>query len=205
MWGNAVIVLFFSGMVVSGQQFYSPGNDVRCARMWDQLGFEGNNLDCDKNERKSNLGGMDCKAESVIVRDGCTLTVYDKTGCKRTIERSSSCLWGWNRRISAACCECDGCGGEVALRDLSCARLYQNLKCSTCSGFRLEINPMDAVPHLQIFNNEISSLIVKPGCSLSAWEGQNFTGNMEIFTGGVDSLMTQGWNDRISSLKCNCP
>jgi hypothetical protein len=67
---------------------------VRCARMWDEINYEGNNLDCDQNERKMNLGTMDCKAESVIVRNGCTLTVYDKTGCKRTIESSSSCLWG---------------------------------------------------------------------------------------------------------------
>lgn len=100
-------------MGILGQQFFTPGNDIRCARMWDQLGFEGNNftfliyqsnqniiiilgnnVDCDQNERKTNLGGMDCKAESVIIRNGCTLTVYDKTGCKRTIERSSSCLWG---------------------------------------------------------------------------------------------------------------
>jgi len=189
---------------IVSQQFFSPGNDVRCARMWDGIGFEGNNLDCDQNERKNNLGTFDCKAESVIVKNGCTLTVYDKTGCKRSIERSSTCLWGWNKRITAACCECDGCQGAVASKDLSCARLYQNVKCSSCSGFRIEINPMDTVPHLQMFNNEISSLIVKPGCQMQVWEGQNYTGRFEIFDGPVDSLLTQGWNDRISSLKCTC-
>jgi len=198
------LTLGFLGEVVLSQQFFTPGNDVRCARMWDEIGFEGNTLDCDNNERKTSLGTMDCKAESVFVRNGCTLTVYDKRGCRRTIERSSSCLWGWNRRINSACCECDGCQGQAPSTALSCARLYQNVKCSSCSGFRLEINPWDMVSDLQIFSNAISSLIVKEGCELTVWEGQNYTGNVEIYTGSVDSLLTQGWNDRISSLKCMC-
>jgi len=89
----AFVIVFVASTAIC-QQFYSPGNDVRCARLWDELSFGGNSLDCDQNERKSNLGNFDCKAESVIVRNGCTLTVYDKTGCKRTIEGSSTCLWG---------------------------------------------------------------------------------------------------------------
>jgi len=50
---------------------------------------------------------------------------------------------------------------------------------------------MDTVPHLQMFNNEISSLIVRPGCQLQVWEGQNYTGAFEIYQGPVDSLLTQ--------------
>jgi hypothetical protein len=50
---------------------------------------------------------------------------------------------------------------------------------------------MDSVPQLQMFNNEISSLIVKPGCQLQVWEGLNYTGRWEVFMGQIDSLMTQ--------------
>lgn len=51
------VVLFAS----ASAQFYTPGNDERCARMWDALNYEGNAVDCANNERKLNLGTFDCK------------------------------------------------------------------------------------------------------------------------------------------------
>lgn len=77
------------------------------------------------------------------------------------------------------------CSGEAPRRDLQCARLYQHQKCSSCSGFRLEINPLDQVRDLHILNNQISSMIVKPGCSLQVWEGANYTGISETFNGAA--------------------
>jgi len=201
---TSVLVLVSYLAVALGQYFYSPGNDARCARMWDALNYEGNAVDCTENERKLNLGPFDCKAQSVFVRDGCTLTVFDKRGCQRQLDRSASCLYSWNNKISAACCECDGCYGEAPSRDLQCARLYQHQKCSSCSGFRLEVNPMDQVPNLHVLNNQISSLVVKPGCSLTVFEGANYTGTHQTFTGVAIDWMDLAWNDRISSLRCMC-
>ncbi|CAL8137880.1 unnamed protein product [Orchesella dallaii] len=174
--------------LASTQHLYTPGNDVRCARMWDDLNYEGNKVDCANNERKLNLGPFDCKAQSVIVRNGCTLTIFDKTGCQRQLDRSASCLYGWNNKVSAACCECDGCNGDAPRTNLQCARLYQHQKCSSCSGFRLEINPMDQVTNLHVLNNQISSLIVREGCALTVWEGANFTGTYQTFSGSIDWL-----------------
>lgn len=42
------------------------------------------------------------------------------------------------------------CYGEAPKRDLQCAKLYQHQKCSSCSGFRLEVNPMDQVANLHV-------------------------------------------------------
>lgn len=80
-------------VLTSAQNFYSPGSDVRCARMWDELNYGGQAVDCTDNERKMNLGPFDCKAQSLYVRNGCTLTVFDKTGCQRQMDRSASCLY----------------------------------------------------------------------------------------------------------------
>lgn len=58
-----ILAVFVVGLV-SAQQFYSPGNDARCARMWDHLNYQGNSVDCADNERKMNLGPkLDCKAQ----------------------------------------------------------------------------------------------------------------------------------------------
>jgi len=95
----------------------------------------------------------------------------------------------WNKRVSSACCQCGGCSSAAVKQGLSCARLFQHEKCSFCSGFRLDVNHLDAVTDLQVLNNQISSVLVADRCQLTVWEGRNFTGNyVTISSQGVDLL-----------------
>jgi len=79
--------------LVGAQEFYNHGGDIRCARIWETINYEGSSVDCDQNERLNHMGQFDCRAESVIVRDGCTLTMKDKNGCQKSVEGRTSCLY----------------------------------------------------------------------------------------------------------------
>ena len=53
-------------------------------------------------------------------------------------------------------------------------------------------------------NDQISSLIVRDGCILRAWEHSNQNGDYTDFE-GYSPYVTNEWNDRISSIHCFCP
>jgi len=53
-------------------------------------------------------------------------------------------------------------------------------------------------------NDQISSLIVRDGCILRAWEHSNQNGDYTDFE-GYSPYVTNAWNDRISSIQCFCP
>jgi len=54
------------------------------------------------------------------------------------------------------------------------------------------------------WNNVISSLVVRPGCKLYAWNKKHYFGRSVVFTGVHSRLHDSGWNDQISSLSCFC-
>lgn len=53
------------------------------------------------------------------------------------------------------------------------------------------------------WDNEISSLKVSPGCTLTVWRSDDFKGKNKEFTDSLEYI-GNSWNDIISSVKCSC-
>lgn len=51
-----------------------------------------------------------------------------------------------------------------------------------------------------VMDNDITSITVPPGASLTIYENDNFTGASAVVTGNDTLLVTSGWNDRVSSI-----
>lgn len=54
-----------------------------------------------------------------------------------------------------------------------------------------------------LWNDEVSSMKVSPGCVLNAYEHNDFGGSHKAFQGNIP-WVGSGWNDRISSYTCSC-
>lgn len=66
-----------------------------------------------------------------------------------------------------------------------------------------KLGPDNSVPLMQRWNDRISSIDVSRGCRLTAFEHKNFTGDSKTF-GAPNRYVGDLWNDRISSMQCNC-
>lgn len=62
----------------------------------------------------------------------------------------------------------------------------------------------DAPAYGAFWNNRVSSVQVDRGCRLTAWEGRGYRGAVRIFDPGDYTNAGRGWNDRISSSRCEC-
>jgi len=92
----------------------------------------------------------------------------------------------------------------------NCARVYWH---DNCEGDSMHIRPGSTRFVGHHWNDQVSSLVVKKGCRLTAWEHHNYQGGRTSFRGKVTSLrkyrtnrwfQTTHWNDRISSWECTC-
>jgi hypothetical protein len=77
---------------------------------------------------------------------------------------------------------------------------------SNFRGRSVEMGPDDAVNFRgrQFWNDRVSSVLVRRGCTLVAYEDSNRRGRSIELNRGVRSLDRGGWNDRISSAECSC-
>jgi hypothetical protein len=73
-------------------------------------------------------------------------------------------------------------------------------------GRSLEMGPDDSVNFRagQFWNDRISSVLVRRGCTLVAYEDTGMSGRSIEFNRRVRNLDDIGWNDRISSAECYC-
>jgi hypothetical protein len=71
-------------------------------------------------------------------------------------------------------------------------------------GASLTIKDNQAFPHLGSLNDRVSSIIVSPGCLLIAYADPQFAGAVTTFSAGKHALLPDGWDDTISSARCNC-
>ncbi|MBA3544901.1 MAG: peptidase inhibitor family I36 protein [Nannocystis sp.] len=82
----------------------------------------------------------------------------------------------------------------------TCATLYEH---KDFKGSRLEVNK-GAVKWIGgPWNDQVSSLKVRAGCVLNAYEHVNFGGAHKAFQANVP-WVGAGWNDKISSFVCSC-
>ena len=58
--------------------------------------------------------------------------------------------------------------------------------------------------HLGSLNDRVSSIKVSPQCLLVAYAEPEFAGATTAFSAGEHGSLPDGWDDRISSARCNC-
>ncbi|PRP93693.1 peptidase inhibitor family I36 protein [Enhygromyxa salina] len=83
----------------------------------------------------------------------------------------------------------------------TCATMYLHIH---FGGDRREIDAGAFVAWIgDLWNDEVSSIMVRSGCVLNVWEHSNFGGAHAAFQGSVPWI-GNWWNDRISSYTCSC-
>lgn len=58
--------------------------------------------------------------------------------------------------------------------------------------------------HLGSLNDRVSSIKVDPQCLLVAYADPEYAGATTAFSPGEHDSLPDGWDDRISSARCNC-
>jgi len=71
-------------------------------------------------------------------------------------------------------------------------------------GESLRVADNGAVEHLGSLNDRVSSMIVSPDCLLIAYADPRFAGATMTFSAGRHPSLPDGWDDQISSVRCNC-
>merc|ERR1711962_155391 len=80
----------------------------------------------------------------------------------------------------------------------------------SCKGEYMEAYNQEEMPDLPShWNNKISSLVVREGCTLDAYEHSNYHGGNKYFTElhpnlNDEMIHFQDWNDEITSFLCDC-
>jgi len=92
----------------------------------------------------------------------------------------------------------------------NCARVYYH---DNCEGESMHLGQGSSRFVGHHWNDHISSLVVKKGCTLFGYEHHKFQGSATAFKGVKTSLRKhkrhnwfkmEHWNDRISSWTCKC-
>ncbi|XP_021960069.1 mucin-2 isoform X1 [Folsomia candida] len=203
----------FRGGNRGGNPYGGGGGDgddaFECARIHDQPNYQGRSSDFKDGDKLHNFGWYNnIKPQSVRVKSSCALTVYDYFWNRRTFKDDSHWIWGvmkkWNYPVTAACCECGGCEGPSAHKDLQCARLYEHERCNGCDGYRLDLKSGDKVRNFGHLDNRMSSIVVRPGCYVISYYDANYQGYRVNFTNSIN-LFGDNWNKHVSSVECHCP
>ena len=71
-------------------------------------------------------------------------------------------------------------------------------------GESLTIDDNRALAHLGSLNDRVSSIVVSQGCLLIAYADPQFAGAITTFSAGKHATLPDGWDDQISSARCNC-
>ena len=132
---------------------------------------------------------------SLTVTPGCKITVYEHNnaqGASKTFTQTSRWVGGsWNDKISSYYCTCDK----------DCATVFEHWK---YGGIQQSIPQLLSNNLDNQWNDFISSLTVKSGCSLTVYEHHNRRGRSQKFQAGNTFFVGGTWNDKISSTSCSC-
>lgn len=146
------------------------------------------------------------QVSSIRCDAGCWLTAYEHADFQGEQERfrGGVAFVGprWNDRISAWRVTCEGRGryGGRPGRAASVCTFYEHAQ---FAGRREEAGagPVEFVG--QAWNDQISSLECRPGCSVTVFADANFAGQSQRFEGRV-GFVGPHWNDRISAWQISC-
>ncbi|XP_017208341.2 syncollin-like [Danio rerio] len=96
-----------------------------------------------------------------------------------------------------------------------CAQMFEHSSYyydESCTGSFLNVYPDEDTPIMpKTWENHVSSLVVRRGCSLTVWSKSKKKGNKRKFLAGVVYHLKEvkrglfgNWNDAISGFYCTC-
>jgi len=71
-------------------------------------------------------------------------------------------------------------------------------------GEAVVLNNNQSLDHLGVLNDKVSSIRVSQQCLLVAYADPGYAGATTAFSPGEHASLPDGWDDRISSARCNC-
>ncbi len=80
-------------------------------------------------------------------------------------------------------------------------------KCTRARPSRARRSPsltMPSQPDLGAMNDKVSSVKIGPRCLMQAYADPNFKGYADDVRPGEHPRLAEGWDDQISSARCNC-
>jgi hypothetical protein len=72
------------------------------------------------------------------------------------------------------------------------------------SGPFVAVERNQSMPRLGALNDRVSSIKIDPQCLVVAFADEEYRGGMITFGPGEHPTLPEGWDDQISSLRCNC-
>ncbi|CAL8137882.1 unnamed protein product [Orchesella dallaii] len=176
----------------------------KCATLYNSRSYQGTPLSLQDGSKYPNLRYMRFVPNSIRVTQGCVLTIFDSYGNKQTTDRDVENLgWSPHRTLDASCCYCGGCSEAVSTLGSLCARMYENARCDSCAGFRLDMKSGDGAKNFGPLNNRMTSVAIRPGCTLTVYSTESYDGWRFNFTESTN-MMGNNWYKQVSSAVCGC-
>ncbi len=195
--------------------------DAACT-VYEHANYGGERWALGRNESHASVGRRwNDRISSVECRPGCVLVAHEDVnfrGRQARYEGQTRFVGPqWNDRISALRVECRGgnWGGDRpgrpggpggsggpgwGSREPACT-IYEN---ANFSGRREEIRDGAIVPSIgREWNDRISSLECRPGCTFTAYEHVNWQGRSVQWRDRIGYVGPQ-WNDRVSGYRVQC-
>ena len=72
------------------------------------------------------------------------------------------------------------------------------------SGQFIALERNQSMPRLGALNDRVSSIKIDPQCLVVAFADEEYRGSTATFGPGEHPTMPEGWDNQISSLRCNC-
>ncbi len=180
--------------------FFCSSSLIAQVTIHQHCNFRGWSIQLDSGNFNSNdimgAGGLPNDASSIEVPPGYTVTLFSEdnfTGNSITYSNNDDCLVneGFNDIVSS-----------IKISYSNAVSLFQH--CGY-SGWSALFGPGDfngdAIRAAGGLPNDASSLKIAPGYQITAYSGDNFTGNNISFTSDDDCFVNEGFNDIISSFK----
>lgn len=153
------------------------------------------------NFNSGTLGFLAGNVSSVYIPSGTSVRVSDRSGNTQTFTASISNLaqYGWDNRIHSGFITSPGFGGgnDGGQGGNETVILFNDVG---YQGNFLRCNE-GRIRHVgDASDNQITSIQLPQGYTITVYDGPNLTGSNRTFTSSVSNLVRYGWNDRISSV-----
>ncbi|ODM96520.1 hypothetical protein Ocin01_10160 [Orchesella cincta] len=179
-------------------------SNSKCATLYNARSYQGTPFSVQDGSKHPSLRYMSFVPNSIRVTPGCALTIFDSYGNKQAIDRDQDNLgYSAYRVLDASCCDCGGCSAAASKLGSLCARLYENSRCDSCSGFRLDMKDGDGAKKFGPLSNRMTSVAIRPGCTLTVFSSENYDGWRFNFTES-NNMMGNNWYQQVSSAICGC-
>jgi hypothetical protein len=197
-----------AALALSQERRGDAGGDLAAAACvaYEHSDFQGEALRFRRGEEIASIGqAWNDRISSIRCRPNCNLEAFEHVNFQGArIEfagEASRVPLGWNDRISALRVNCSSRSDQSGRRDAPACVYYEH---ANFTGRQEVVADGEAIPSIgAAWNDRISSIRCRPGCSATGFEHVDFRGGHQTFEGET-RFVGAFWNDRISALRAQC-